>query len=82
MQKRLSRYGNSFALIIDKPILELLNITEDTILQVSTDGTTIIISPQLPTSSPYKVSDDKKVQKSFEDAMEKYTPVLKKLAKN
>jgi len=46
MEKRLSRYGNSLALIIDKPILELLHITEDTVLQISTDGKRIIITPK------------------------------------
>ncbi len=45
MVKKLTRHGNSLALVIDKPILELLNITKDTPLEISTDGRSLIISP-------------------------------------
>lgn len=45
MIKTLTVHGNSAALIIDKPILELLNISLDTPLRISTDGTSLIISP-------------------------------------
>lgn len=85
MQKKLSRYGNSLALIIDKPILELLHINEDTMLQISTDGEKITIIPRKnPNEAPskYKVSDDPKVQKAFEETMSEYAALFKKLAKN
>ena len=45
MIKKLSKFGNSMAFIIDKPILELLNILPDTELKVSTDGNSLIITP-------------------------------------
>ena len=45
MTKRLVRHGNSAALILDKPILDLLNLTMDTPLEISTDGQSIVISP-------------------------------------
>ena len=45
MIKKLSRHGNSMALIIDKPILEILNITDETPLKISTDGKIITIKP-------------------------------------
>ena len=45
MTKRLSIVGNSAALIIDKPILELLGIGMDTDLNIHTDGHNLIISP-------------------------------------
>ncbi len=38
MIKKLIQHGNSSALIIDKPILELLKIDGDTSLELSTDG--------------------------------------------
>jgi len=41
----LSVHGNSAALIIDKPILELLDITFDMPLKISTDGINLIITP-------------------------------------
>lgn len=45
MIKTLTRHGNSFALIIDKPILELLRFDPDTPLELSTDGVTLIVRP-------------------------------------
>ncbi len=45
MIKKLTVHGNSAALIIDKPILELLGITMETPLEVSTDGRSLVISP-------------------------------------
>ncbi|MEA4924199.1 MAG: AbrB/MazE/SpoVT family DNA-binding domain-containing protein [Syntrophomonadaceae bacterium] len=45
MIKTLTSHGNSAALIIDKPILELLGITLSTPLKIITDGKSLIISP-------------------------------------
>ena len=45
MVKRLQAVGNSSGIIIDKPVLELLRITPETELDVSTDGERLIITP-------------------------------------
>lgn len=45
MQKTLIKHGNSLALVIDKPILELLQITADTKLELSTNGDAILVTP-------------------------------------
>ena len=45
MLKKLVRYGNSNALVLDKAILELLNIAEGSIVKISTDGHSIILTP-------------------------------------
>ena len=45
MTKKLIRHGNSAALVIEKPILQLLNIDLNTDLEIITDGQNIIISP-------------------------------------
>lgn len=45
MVKRLTAHGNSAALVIDKPILELLHIDMETPLEISTDGRSLIVSP-------------------------------------
>jgi len=45
MRKNLSAIGNSLGLVIEKPILELLNITRDTELEVTTDGRRLIVEP-------------------------------------
>ena len=43
--KKLTRQGNSSALVIDKPILDLLDITRDTSLKVTIQGRQLIIEP-------------------------------------
>ncbi len=45
MVKKLTKHGNSLALVIDKPILELLKIGSETPLEISTDGRSLIIAP-------------------------------------
>lgn len=46
MVKKLIQHGNSAALVIDKPIMEMLHITNETFFEISTDGKNIILSPQ------------------------------------
>ncbi len=74
MLKKLTRHGNSLALVIDKGVLDLLNIDDQTPLEISTDGTLLLISP---------VRDEKR-KKQFRKALEKvnnkYGHALKKLA--
>ena len=45
MIKKLVTHGNSAALIIDKPILQLLNVDTDSSFEITTDGRSLIISP-------------------------------------
>ena len=45
MIKKLTKAGNSLALVLDKPLLEATGIDANTSLEVSTDGQVIVISP-------------------------------------
>lgn len=45
MIKRLTKHGNSLALIIDRGILDLLRIDAETPLSITTDGECLVISP-------------------------------------
>ena len=45
MVKNLIKHGNSYALVIDKAILELLRATPQTPLELTTDGDTLLVSP-------------------------------------
>jgi antitoxin MazE len=45
MVKKLTKHGNSFALVIDRPILDLLKIDAETPLDISTDGQRLIVAP-------------------------------------
>ena len=73
MVKKLIQHGNSFALVIDKPIMEMLNITNETTFVLSTDGRNIILSPQT------EHIQEKDVMDSLERINKKYGSVLKKL---
>lgn len=46
MLKKLVKYGNSNALVLDKALLELLNISEGSVVKIKTDGISLIITPQ------------------------------------
>jgi antitoxin MazE len=74
MVKTLTKHGNSRALVIDKPILDLLHISDDTLLDISTDGKNLIISP---------VSEDERaarLKKSLDRGNQKFGNALKNLA--
>lgn len=44
--KKLTRHGNSWALVIEKPVLDLLHIDPaETWLDIATDGVTLRITP-------------------------------------
>lgn len=45
MIKRLTTHGNSSALVIERPILDLLKIGPKTLLEIATDGKNLIVSP-------------------------------------
>ncbi len=45
MLKKLAKYGNSTTLVIDKAILELLNMNESSIVKLTTNGDSLTITP-------------------------------------
>ena len=45
MVKKLTRLGNSSALILDRPILELLEIDSDSPLKLHVEGRRLIVEP-------------------------------------
>ncbi len=73
MRKKLSAVGNSFGLVIEKPILELLKIDRDTELELTTDGERLIIEPVR--------TNKKSLRDSAEKVMKKHDSTFRKLAK-
>ena len=65
--KKLTKHGNSYALIIERPILDLLGIDSETLLQISTpDGISIIITPIKNKAQQRRFSASlKKINKKF-----------------
>ncbi|WP_010262687.1 hypothetical protein [Treponema primitia] len=73
MVKRLIQHGNSVALVIDKPILEMLNITNETTFELSTDGKNLILSPTIENTQ------ENNIMESLGRINKKYGNVLKRL---
>jgi antitoxin component of MazEF toxin-antitoxin module len=46
MIKKLTRTGNSIALVLDKPMLEALGLDENAEVEVSTNGQVIVVTPK------------------------------------
>lgn len=59
--KKLTRQGNSAALIVDRALLELLGIDSDTELKVTVEGRRLIVEP---------LSDKERAER-FKKVMEK-----------
>jgi antitoxin MazE len=74
MIKRLTRTGNSFALVLDKPLLEQLGIDEDTPLELSTNGDVLVVTPVRDRAR------EKKFRKAVEKINRKYAGLFRRLA--
>lgn len=74
MIKHLTKHGNSLALVIDKALLEILNVSADTPLEIQTDGRALIITP----------AKDPKRRRAFRQSLdrvnERHGDALRKLA--
>lgn len=76
MSKKLTRHGNSLALIIDKPLLRLLNISEKTNLELLVEDGSLIIRP-MRTKGKRSKSEIKKIA---QEIIEEYADLFQKLA--
>jgi antitoxin component of MazEF toxin-antitoxin module len=74
MIKRLTKHGNSLALVIEKPVLELLKITDKTALEVVTDGEELRVRPVRDSAKR------KKLEESIRRADELFGRAFKDLA--
>ena len=45
MIKTLTKHGNSYAMVIDKPILDLLKATPETPFEIISDGRSLVLTP-------------------------------------
>lgn len=72
--KKLTKHGKSLALVIEKPILDLLKMDADTPLEVSTDGDVLVIRPHR------RPRETKKVKEALEWVNARYGSALKRLA--
>jgi antitoxin component of MazEF toxin-antitoxin module len=76
MIKQLRKVGNSNALILDKPILELLGLEEEGQVQLTIQDGNLIVTPTRPQLVRPEEMDEK-----LDYVMKKRADVLRRLAK-
>ena len=79
MTKKLVKHGNSLALVIEKPLLNILKFSKETDLEITIKNNALIIksvSPENRTHSKHKDIDD--IAKRI---MDQYDDLFKKLSK-
>lgn len=74
MIKTLTKHGNSYALVIDKPLLEILRISPDTPFEIITDGQCLVLMPVRDKA------EDKKFQAAMESVHKRFGRAMKRLA--
>lgn len=74
MTKMLTKHGNSYALVIDKPILELLHATPTTPFEIMTDGRCLVVTPVR------EQTEEDKFQRALDKVHKRFGRALKKLA--
>lgn len=74
MVKKLTQHGNSLALVIDKPILEMMHVDADTPLSITFTGTSLVVTPA------HDEERRKKFEAAAKDMFEKYDGMLRRLA--
>ncbi len=74
MIKKLTKHGNSLAIVIDRAVLDLLKIDVDTPLEISTDGQVLVITPVRDSAHRDKFT------KALDLANRKYERTLKRLS--
>jgi len=74
MIKRLTKHGNSLALLIDRGVLNILDIDKDTPLSVTTDGRCLVVSP---VKNPKR---EKAFRAALVEVNKRYGRALKRLA--
>lgn len=73
MRKRLTKTGNSLALVLDRSLLEATGIDADTPLEVSTNGDVIVVTP-------VRAKRAAKLGVALEEINARYAGVFKRLA--
>ena len=76
MIKTLTRHGNSYAMVIDKPILELIRATPETPFEIISDGRSLVLTPVRDADEEKKFEDAvAMIHKRFGNAMKKLSEV-------
>lgn len=72
MIKNFVKHGNSWALVIDRPILDLLKIRPEDPVEITTDGSKVIISSVAVSDRKARIRDARrKVNARHKEAFKK-----------
>jgi antitoxin MazE len=74
MRKKLTAIGNSLGIVIEKPILELLDIDRDTELDMKTDGERLVLVP-------VRKGRKQRIKEAMDDVMVRHADTFRKLSK-
>lgn len=74
MRKKFSAIGNSLGIVIEKPILELLNLDRDTEFEMTTDGDRL-------TLVPIRKGRKQRVKEAMDEVLRDHASTFRKLAK-
>ena len=74
MIKKLTKHGNSYAMVIDKPILELIQATPDTPFEIISDGRSLVLTPVR------EPEEDKKFEDAVAMVHKRFGKAMKELA--
>ena len=74
MIKTLTKHGNSYALVIEKPILELLRVSPETTFEIVTDGQCLVLTPVRDSA------DETEFQNALDMVHKRFGRAMKRLA--
>jgi antitoxin component of MazEF toxin-antitoxin module len=74
MRKKLTAIGNSLGIVIEKPILELLDIDRDTEFDMKTDGEKLVLVP-------VRKGRKQRVKEAMDNVMARHGDTFRKLSK-
>ena len=75
MKKKLTRTGNSVALVLDKALLERLGLDETSEVELSTNGDVLVVTPVRDAAR------EKRFRKSAEKVANRHAGLFRRLAK-
>ncbi|MCE9581431.1 MAG: AbrB/MazE/SpoVT family DNA-binding domain-containing protein [Planctomycetes bacterium] len=74
MIKRLAKHGNSWAIVIDRGVMDLLKIEPESPVSITTDGTRLLIEPVRETGN------DARFRAVMKKVHRRYSKAFRKLA--
>lgn len=79
--KKFVKVGSSYSLIIDKPIMDLLNLESTTEFSMNTDGKSLIFTPIEKSVESEEEKKEKRVDDAIKKSLERFGGLYERLAK-